>query len=85
MPYYPLEGGKAYYKNNSSDSKLVSVYANISIPEAQELDVFTYWGLLHDAIVWNCSRSEEGREYLENAWMYSQTEPDRDALRKKFG
>jgi hypothetical protein len=29
--------------------------------------------------------SEEGREYLNNAWRMEQTEPDRAALRRKFG
>lgn len=29
--------------------------------------------------------SEEGREYLDNAWRMEQTKPDRAALRKQFG
>lgn len=31
------------------------------------------------------SRREKGREYLENAWRLTQTEPDKDKLRDKFG
>lgn len=50
----------------------------------EELDLFEYFGYLHDAVVWGCSRSEAGREYLENAYYYQQTEPDREALRR-FG
>ena len=50
----------------------------------EELDLFEYFGYLHDAVVWGCSRSEAGREYLENAYYYQQTKPDREALRR-FG
>lgn len=85
MPYYPEEGGKAFFINKTSDRKLVADYANISIPETGELDTFTYWGLLHDAVVWNCDKTEKGKEYLENAYNYAQTEPDRAALRENFG
>ena len=85
VPYYPENGSKAFFNNNTSDSKLVADYANISIPDTGELDIFTYWGLLHDAVVWNCNRTEKGREYLENAYIYAQTEPDKATLREMFG
>lgn len=85
MPYYPEGTSKAYYENKSIENKIVSDYANLSIPETEEIDVFTFWGLLHDAVVWNYSRTEEGRNHLENAWVFEQTKPDRNALRNKFG
>ena len=86
MPYYPQSSGnKAYYTNNSSDIKLVIDYAKLAYIEAAELDILTYWGLLHDAVVYGCSRTPEGREYLENAYFYEQTEPDRAALRTFCG
>jgi len=31
------------------------------------------------------SQSEAGQEYLDNAWRMEQTEPDRAALRERFG
>lgn len=49
------------------------------------MDVFEYWGILHDAVVWNRSSTKEGREYLENAYMYMQEKPDRETARKIFG
>lgn len=49
------------------------------------MDVLTFWGLLHDAVIWSLEKSKEGREYLENAWYYEQTEPDRGSLRDVFG
>lgn len=86
MPYYPdHSGSKAYFRNNSEKRKVVADYANMSIPDTEELTVFEYWGFLHDAVVWNCSRTTEGREYLENAYNYAQTKPDRETLRELFG
>lgn len=85
VPYYPANGCKAYYRNNTSDRKIVADYANISILDTAELEVFEYWGLLRDAVIWNCNRSPDGREYLENAYNYSQTKPDRVLLRENFG
>lgn len=86
MPYYPENGGsKAFFKNSSSDVKIVSDYTGYNFEEVYDLGVFDYWGYLHDAVVWNCGRSDAGKEYLENAYYYQQTEPDRKALRAKFG
>ena len=85
VPFYPTEGERAYYTVQSSDMKWVIDYTGCSYSEVSEFDVFTFWGLLHDAVVWSLGRSKEGREYLENAWYYEQTEPDRAALREKNG
>lgn len=85
MPYYPENGDKAYFENQTSDEKIAADYANMPLIQIYELDIFTFWGLLHDAVVWNCRRSEHGREYLENAWNYMQTKPDKDKLKAKFG
>lgn len=49
------------------------------------LDIFDYFGYLHDAVVWNCEKTVQGREYLENAYYYGQTKPDRKALGLVFG
>lgn len=71
--------------NNSRDSKTVADYTNMTVPEAENLDIFSFWGYLHDAWVYNCNQTESGREYLENAYYYSQEKPDKSALRKLFG
>ena len=86
MPYYPEEdGGKAHYSNNSYYRKVVSDYTGLNFNELDDIGILDYWGYLHDAVVWNCQKSEAGREYLNNAYCYSQTEPDRVSLREKFG
>jgi hypothetical protein len=84
-PFYPTKGERAYYKAESSDCKWVIDYTGCTYIEVMEMDVYTFWGLLHDAVVWALDKTAEGREYLENAWYYEQTEPDRDALREVFG
>lgn len=48
------------------------------------LDCYTYKLLLKDAFIKHMSESEEGREYLEQAWQLKQTAPDRQTLRKMF-
>ncbi len=86
VPYFPENGGsKARFENSSSDVKIVADYTGYNFGEIGELEIFDYWGYLHDAVVWNCELSKAGREYLENAYFYQQTKPDRKALKEKFG
>lgn len=60
-------------------------YAGISVFDVVQLDVFVYWTLLHDAVVYMYSKTEEGEEYLRNAWRLEQVEPDVGKLREKYG
>ena len=83
LPYYPESGeNKAFFTNSSGDIKIVSDYKRLSFQAVEDMDIFDYYGYLHDAVVWNCSKTKPGREYLENAYYYQQTEPDREALRR---
>lgn len=85
-PYFPEHSEKAaYYECVSSDIKIVSDYTRLNFMQIDDLEVFDYYGYLHDAVVWNCNRTEEGREYLEEAYLHKQTEPDRENLRKFTG
>lgn len=85
MPYAPRQGeDKAYYENKSSDIKTVSDYTGLNFIEVWGLELFEYWGYLHDAVVWNCSLNDAGKDYLEEAYIFSQKEPDRDKLRAKL-
>jgi hypothetical protein len=49
------------------------------------LEVFEYWLLLRDAAIYKYMQTEDGQKYLKKCWILEQTEPDRAALRKKFG
>lgn len=87
-PYAPIESDKAYHENfvvQTNDRKIVSDYAGIPLLDVVNLDVFTYWGLLHDAVIWNCRKTTAGREYLNDAWIHMQDKPDRTTLRAQFG
>lgn len=64
---------------------LVAEYAGLSLLEVWRLEYVTYLTLRRDAFIWWLSRSEKGQEYLDNAWRMEQTEPDRKALRRRFG
>lgn len=86
IPYYPEESDYIRrYSCNSSDMKIVSDYTNLDFNQIYDLNIFVYWGWLHDTVVWNCEKSLKGRDYLDKCWTNSQTEPDRIALREIFG
>lgn len=55
------------------------------MPQVEDLDIIDYLVYRRDAFIWRLEQSEEGREYLDNAYRMEQTEPDRVELRKKYG
>lgn len=67
------------------EEKTVCDYTGYCFDRLEELEVFEYWLLLKDAIVYNYMQTEEGREYLDNCWRIEQTEPDRKFLRERMG
>lgn len=86
IPYYPSgSGNKTYFQCVSGFRKIAADYCNCSLNDIYSMDIFDYWEILHDAVVWNRSSTEEGREYLENAYMYMQEKPDRETAQKIFG
>ena len=80
MPYFPEKGRKAFFKNTSQEEKTVSNYTGIDFLRLGELGIFDFWRYLHDAVIWNCSQTEKGEEYLRNAYNYMQKKADRAAL-----
>lgn len=60
-------------------------YAGLSLVEVWDLELIQYLTWRRDAWIYMLSRTEEGREYLDNAWRMEQTKADRKALRKKLG
>ena len=60
-------------------------YAGLSLIEVRGLNYLQYLIWRRDAYIHMLSRTEEGQEYLDNAWRMEQTEPDRVRLRKKLG
>ena len=71
-----------YLLTSTGDLKLVSDYTGLNFNEVIELDCITYKMLVRDAFVDMMSRTEEGRDYLEQCWILTQTKPDTAKLRK---
>lgn len=63
---------------------MIQEYTGLNFIEIGELGVFIYKLYLHDAYIYKLSQTEKGREYLENAWILEQTQPDRKKLREHF-
>lgn len=64
--------------------KLVMDYLHIGINEVQEMPIDLYLFYMREAMIFENSKSEEGREYLNNCWRMEQTKPDREGLRNNF-
>ena len=63
----------------------MSEYTGLTFLEVEQLDYWTFLTWRRDAFIHKMSQTEEGQKYLDNAWRMEQTEPDRSALRKKYG
>ena len=65
--------------------KLVSDYTGLTFLEIAELDYLQYLVWRRDAFIYRLNQTEEGQEYLKNAYRMEQTTPDRKRLREKIG
>ena len=63
---------------------LVAEYTGLSFHEIKKLNYIEYLTYRRDAFITMLNKTENGQEYLRNAWRMEQTEPDRQALRRKF-
>lgn len=63
---------------------MISDYSGLSFFEINDLDFDVYKLLLRDGFIHGLEQTKEGREYLKNAWILEQTEPDRKKLRDNF-
>ena len=85
IPHLPKEGDEGHYDIHSIEEKFVKDYSGHDFDRIEELNIFEYWLLLRDSVIWNHMQTEEGRKYLEDCWRMEQTTPDRKRLRDKFG
>ena len=77
--------GGHQYETTSWGRHLVAEYTGVNFHERGALDYVTFLAWRRDAYITRLNKTEEGREYLDNAWRMEQTKPDRQALRKKLG
>lgn len=73
------------YEITTLNEKLVYDYSGVPIDKQDELNIFTFWGYLRDAVIYLYNQTEKGREYLQDCWCSEQTKADRKKLRQVFG
>ena len=61
------------------------MYTGLNFLQIKQLPYIEFLQYRRDAFINWLNQSERGQEYLRNAWRLEQTEPDRAALRRKFG
>lgn len=62
----------------------MSEYSGLNLLEVGQLGYVQFLTWRRDAFIYFLNRTEEGREYLDNAWRMEQTKPDRVKLREKL-
>ena len=72
------------YRVDTMEEKIICKYTGYDFDRLEDMEVFEYWHLLKDAVIYNRMQTEEGREYLEKCYRLEQTEPNRQAIREKI-
>lgn len=72
------------YSIETMDESMVARWANMPITEVDDLPYLDYLQYLRDSFIDTMNQTEEGIRYLDDAWLLSQTEPDREASRRTF-
>jgi len=86
VPSYPGGGDdEGHYTIRTLEEKIVRDYTGYDFDRIGSLTVFEFWHYLRDAVLYSCSQTEGGMDYLDKCWAAEQTEPDRVSLRKYFG
>lgn len=80
----PERAGSHKYTTTSWWKRLVAEYTGLTFLEVERLNYLAYLTWRRDAFIHKLSQTEEGQQYLDNAWRMEQTEPDRAALRRKL-
>ena len=86
MPWYPNEEEPGHsYAVETIAEKLVADYARVALFDVEEMDYIEARVILRDAFIAKLNATEQGREYLNKAWLLSRTDNDRDKSRAVFG
>jgi hypothetical protein len=72
------------YELQTKTEKLVIDYTGLNLFDVQDLDVDIFLFFVREAYIYERSKTEEGREYLQNCWRIGQTKADRKAIREKI-
>ena len=85
VPYYPSDKDTCKYQVLSWEEKTIADYLKINVFDVNELNIIDYWFFLRESVIYSLSQTAEGIDYLNNAYRLTETEPDREALREKYG
>lgn len=81
----PDRAGGHKFNNPTWYKHLVAKYTGLNFQQIGQLNYLEFLQYRRDAFIDWLNQSEAGQKYLDNAWRMEQTEPDRAALRRKFG
>jgi hypothetical protein len=73
-----------YLHTDTLAYNLVYEYSGLTFAEQMQLGCITLKMLVRDAYIHKMSQTEEGRDYLQQCWILTQTKPDKAKLREKF-
>lgn len=62
----------------------MAAYTGLNFHQVGELDFVQYLSYRRDAYIYYLEQTEDGREYLDNAWRMEQVKPDREAIREQM-
>ena len=77
--------GDHYFNNHSWARAMVAEYTGLDFLQIGNLNYIQFLLWRRDAFIHKLEQTEEGREYLRNAWRMTQTKADRGQLRALFG
>ena len=80
IPMAPVkkEQDDVKYTIYTCGEKLVADYARLNLYAIDMIPILEYWLLERDAFIYAYSKTEKGREYLNNAYRLEQGEADED-------
>ena len=73
---------KDYLVTETEEIKMVSDYSGYDFETCLDLGMDSFRLLFRDAFIYKLKQSEAGREYLEGAWLLTQTKPNKKLLRE---
>lgn len=64
------------YEIVTLDYKIIRDYTGLSFNEIDDLLITDALRFLRDAVIYNASRTDSGKEYLRNCYLFEQEKPD---------
>lgn len=84
MPFFPdgAQDEGLPYDMELYWEHVVAEYLGTTVTEVLDLDLVDFLALRREAFIASMSKTQDGREYLENCKMFEAEDADYDAVRK---